>query len=146
MRRMLFLAALPLAAALPSPQEALALAFPGAALTRRENPVAFEARSGGRLVGVAFLDTHRVRTQTETAMVAIGADGRILRVEVVAFSEPPEYMARGAWLRQFDGRRGDLVLGRTIKPLAGATLTAAALTDAGKRALAQFQALYGGAK
>jgi len=146
MRRLLLLCALPLAAALPSQQEALALAFPGATVTRRDHPAAFEARSGGRLVGVAFFDTHRVRAQMETAMVAIGADGRILRVEVVAFSEPAEYMARGAWLRQFDGKREEVALGRTIKPLAGSTLTAAALTDAAKRALGQFQALYGAAR
>lgn len=146
MRRLLFLLALPLAAALPSRQEALALAFPGAAVTRRENPPAYEARSGGRLVGVAFFDTHRVRAQMETAMVALGADGRVLRVEVVAFSEPPEYLARGAWLRQFDGRGDDVALGRTIKPLAGSTLTATALTDAVKRARAQFLALYGAPK
>ncbi len=164
------LCALPLAAALPSQDEALALAFPGAALTRREHTltpdqatrvktlsgrelsgtwfVAFEARRGGKLEGVAFFDTHRVRTQPETAMVAVGPDGRILRVEVVAFKEPQEYMARGAWIRQMDHRAldNDLAVGHAIKPLGGATLTATALTDAARRGIALFQVLYGGAK
>ena len=158
-----------LIAGLPTTQEALALAFPGAQFSRKEHwltepqarqvqeragtllsglwQVAYEARREGRLVGVAFLDTHRVRTMQETAVVAI-ADGRILRVEVVAFREPPEYMAREAWLRQFDGRPLDsqLTLKGAIRPLSGSTLTANALTDAARRGLALHQLLYGETK
>lgn len=163
------LCALPLAAALPSQDQALALAFPGAVLTPRpyqldpaqaarakalagrdlpSRGLAVEARREGRLAGVGFLDRHRVRTQMETALVAVGAEGRLLRVEVVEFAEPAEYMARGAWLRQFDGQPlGDgLALGRAIKPLAGATLTAGALADAARRGLALYQVLYGGGR
>ena len=162
------LLALPLAAALPSQEEALALAFPGAVLTRREfvltpaqaaqvkalaqreaqaGAVAYEARRDGKLQGAGFFDTHRVRTQNETALVAVGADGRILRVEVVAFREPQEYLARPAWVRQFDHKGPEPPsLGREIKPLSGSTLTATALTDAARRALALYQVLYGGAR
>lgn len=161
------LIAAPLAAGLPTQGEALALAFPGAALTRKEHflaeaqaarvkaaagtelsglwQVAYEARKEGRLVGVAFFDTHRVRTLNETAMVAVSAEGKILRVEVVAFREPQDYMAREAWVRQFDGKALDpaLSLKGAIRPLSGCTLTAHALTDASRRGLALFQLLYG---
>ena len=161
---------LPLIAGLPSPQEALALAFPGAQLLRREQVlseaqaarakaaagvdlagtwlVVYEARREGRLAGVAFFDTHRVRTLNETAMVAVGAEGRILRVEVVAFREPDEYRAREAWVKQLEGRPLDeqLSLKRGIRPLAGATLTANALVDASRRALALYGVLYGAPK
>jgi hypothetical protein len=157
-----------LIAGLPTQQEALALAFPGAQLTRREHflteaqakavqaqagtaltglwQVAYEARRDGKLVGVAFFDTHRVRTLNETAMIAVAAEGKILRVEVVAFKEPEEYRAKEAWVHQLEGRRLDpeLSLKRGIRPLAGATLTANALTDASRRGLALFQVLYGG--
>lgn len=160
----------PLCAGLPSPQEAAALAFPQAVITRRDvtlGPaeaakvrelaqrdlrslwvVAFEARRDGKLVGAAFLDQHRVRTQDETALVAVAPPGRILRCEVVAFHEPQEYMAKEAWLRQFDGKGldGGLALRREIRPLGGATLTATALVDAARRGLALYQVLYGGAK
>ncbi|HLO66411.1 MAG TPA: FMN-binding protein [Holophaga sp.] len=152
-------------AALPTPQEALALAFPGATFTRRERvltegearrvqelagtpprtlQVSFEAMREGRRVGLAFLDTHRVRTLDETVLVAVGPDGRILRTELVAFHEPQEYQAREAWLRQFQGRRldGDLALKRGVRPLSGATLTAQALLDASRRALALAQVMY----
>ena len=151
---------------LPTTQEALSLAFPGAQFTRKEHSltepqaqqvkeragtplsgpwqVAYEARREGKLVGVGFLDTHRVRTLPETAVVAITPDGRILRVEVVAFREPQQYMAKDAWLRQFDGKSLDaqLTLKGAIRPLSGSTLTANALTDAARRGLALHQLLY----
>src|ERR1035438_834996 len=117
---------LPLFASLPTPQEALALAFPGAQMVRKEHIlsepqgerikalskgdltghwiVAYEAQRDGRLVGVGFFDTQRVRTLNETLLVAISAEGRILRVEAVAFGEPVEYMAKEAWIKQFEGK------------------------------------------
>lgn len=160
-------AASTLCAGLPGQQEALSLAFPGAAFTRREHflteaqgrqaralagvdvpglwIVAYEARKDGKLLGVAFFDTHRVRTLNETAMVAIGAEGKVLRVEVVAFREPQEYMAKEAWKKQLEGRGldPDFKLNRGIRPLSGATLTANALTDAARRCLAIWRVLYG---
>jgi hypothetical protein len=168
MRRVLavLVLALPLSAALPSTQEALALAFPGAQLTRKEHVlseaqvgrvkalaqvelpgawmVAYEARRNGVLVGVGFFDTHRVRTLNETLLVAISVEGRILRVEAVAFREPAEYMAKEAWVRQFEGKGLDaqLTLKGEIHPLSGATLTAHAMTDAARRCLALHQVLY----
>jgi hypothetical protein len=157
---------LPLFAALPTTQEALALAFPGAQLTRTEHilsgaqadrikglsqvdlagrwVVAYEARREGRLVGVGFFDTHRVRTLNETLLVAISPEGRILRVEAVAFREPAEYLAKEAWVKQFEGKALDpqLSLNGAIRPLSGATLTAHAMTDAARRCLGLHQVLY----
>ncbi len=166
----LLLLTLPLGAALPSPQEALALAFPGAQLLRKEHTlseaqvgrvkalaqvdlagtwiVAYEARRNGVLVGVGLFDTHRVRTLNETLLVAISAEGRILRVEAVVFREPAEYLAKEAWVRQFEGKGLDpqLSLKGAIHPLSGATLTAHAMTDAARRCLALHQVLYREAK
>lgn len=157
-------------AGLPTSQEALALAFPGAQFQRQEHflseaqaqkvkslsgvelPglwwVAYEVRKEGRLLAVAFFDTHRVRTLNETAMVAVNADGTLRRVEVVAFREPQEYLARPAWIGQLPGRalNDELSLKRAIRPLSGATLTAHALVDAARRVLALHQVLYGVAR
>ncbi|HEU4952144.1 MAG TPA: FMN-binding protein [Holophagaceae bacterium] len=173
---MIRLRMLPLAAfatllqALPTQQQALQLAFPGCAFTRKEFfltdaqasqvkalakadlpglwYVGYEARKDGRLLGVGFFDTHRVRTEAETALVAVGADGTLRRVEVIAFREPQDYAPRKAWVDQFAGKPLDdkLSLKRDIRPLAGATLTAHALTDAARRGLALWQVFYGGAK
>jgi len=98
----------------------------------------YTAIRGGALLGRAYVDTHTVRTKRESVLVSLDASGAVKRVDVVAFLEPPEYRAPTAFTDQFTGRRLDdqLRLQRAIRPLAGATLTAGALTDAVRRVLA----------
>lgn len=146
--------------------EALALAFPGATLARKEHfltdaqreqiqklaqvelrskyLVAYEARQEKELQGVAFFDTHLVRTQPETVMVAISPQGVIVRIEVVQFREPQEYAAPERWTKQLLGQTltPHLSLKADVKPLSGASLTAQAMVDASRRALAEFQVLH----
>jgi len=146
-------------------EEALALAFPGAEVERGtvfldpEERRRIEERAGseltsaivhpyvatrdGELVGTAYFDAHVVRTLPETVMVVVSPDGTIARIEVLSFDEPPDYLPRDAWYAQFvdEGLDGELELGRTIRPVAGATLTARATTDAARRVLALHQAL-----
>jgi hypothetical protein len=146
-------------------EEALALAFPGAEVERRtvflteaqraraaelagQPPASsvvhpYVATRDGAVVGTAYFDTHVVRTLAETVMVTVDRDGRVGRVEVLSFDEPPDYLPREPWYRQFDGRALDaeLELRRSIRPVSGATLTARATTDAVRRALALHRAL-----
>jgi len=141
-------------------EEALAAVFPGAAivaervfltgaqqaeaaaLSGEEVPSAlvarYVARRDGRVVGRAYIDTHVVRTKRESLLIALDADGRLRRIEVTAFLEPPEFRAPGAWLRQYEGRvlDDDLAVNRAIRPIAGATLTARASNAAARRVLA----------
>lgn len=100
--------------------------------------------AGGRSEGgVAYFDTHRVRTLPETIMVVIGPRGEVDRIEVVSFKEPPDYIPSDAWYGQFTGRElgPDLELKRAIRPVTGATLTARATTDAVRRVLALHEVL-----
>jgi Na+-translocating ferredoxin:NAD+ oxidoreductase RnfG subunit len=146
-------------------EEALRLAFPGCAVEREtvfltaaqldraaelagerpRNRVVhpYRARRDQKLVGTAYFDAHPVRTQTETLMVVVDADGKVARVEVLQFDEPPEYLPRSNWYRQFDGRSldGELDLRQAIRTPAGATLTARATTAAVRRALALHRVL-----
>ncbi len=148
-------------------EEALAAVYPGATirgeqvfLTREqlrraeaiagvEIPSALVARyvavTNRRVVGRAYVDTHVVRTKVETLLVSLDEAGRVRRVDVTAFLEPPEYRAPEAWLGQYRGRAldDDLRLQRAIRPLAGATLTARAATEAVRRVLAIDRVLEG---
>lgn len=98
----------------------------------------YVARKGDQALGAAYFDAHRVRTLPEVLMVVIGPDDRVTRVEVLKFTEPPEYLAPGGWLAQFEGRaltpslstKGDIV------NITGATLTSSAVTEAVRRVLA----------
>ena len=143
-------------------QEALRLVFPEARIERRtayldEKQLAEVNRLAGPAaaqrsamvphyvafraempVGVAYFDTHVVRTEAETVMIVVTLQGRVARTEVISFDEPDDYLARPAWLDQFDDQEldEDLELKRDIQPMTGATLTARAITAAVRRALA----------
>jgi len=153
-------------------EEALRLAFPGAAVERKsafltpaqqeearrlsgaDRPpgglVTYYVASrppGGAEVGRAYFDTHVVRTQTETVMIVVDPGGAIARVEVLSFAEPDEYLPRSRWYSEFQGRKldGELMVKRGIPPVAGATLTARATTDAARRILALERVVRGAA-
>jgi hypothetical protein len=100
-------------------------------------------RRAGQVVGVAYFDTHRVRTLDETLLVVIGPGGTVTRVEVISFAEPTDYLPREGWYRQFDGRALDaeLALERRIHAVTGATLSAEAATSAVRRVLALHHAI-----
>lgn len=144
-------------------EEALKLAFPGAAVERKSffltdaeveeaarlsggaRPsalaAAYVATKEGRVVGTAYFDTHVVRTLAETLMVVVTPAGTIGRIEVLSFSEPEEFLPREHWYAQFPGKGLDdeLSVKRGIRPVSGATLTARATTEAARRVLALHQ-------
>ena len=103
----------------------------------------YQVRCGGRAAGTAYFDVHRVRTLEETLMVALDAGGRVLRIEVLSFREPREYLPRDLWYRQFDGKAlsPELDLERGIRGVTGATLTGRATTEAVRRVLALHRVL-----
>jgi Na+-translocating ferredoxin:NAD+ oxidoreductase RnfG subunit len=146
-----------------SQQEALAAAFPPPAVVHRRTaflsqaaldsvradagadaPVAqavvtyYVAERDGHPVGVAYFDSHRVRTLNEVVMIVVQPDDRIRSIEVLRFAEPPEYHASDAWLSQFQGQAlaPELSLKSGIANMTGATLTSHAVTRAARRVLA----------
>ena len=71
-------------------------------------------------------------------MVVVDPSGRVSRIEILGFAEPPDYMAPDGWLDLFSGRglepgtssRGDIPI------ITGATLTSHAVSDAVRLSLA----------
>jgi hypothetical protein len=98
----------------------------------------YVATRDGKVIGRAYIDTHTVRTKRESLLISLDASGQVLRIDVTAFFEPPEYRASDTWLRQYRDRTltDDLDVNRAIRPIAGATLTARATNDAVRRVLA----------
>lgn len=152
-------------------QEALAGAFPPPAVVERktafldpEDLAAIRSAAGadapvtqrvvsyyvgtrdGKPLGVAYFDSHRVRTLNEVVMIVVepgdsAAADRIRSIEVLRFAEPPEYHASDAWLNQFQGRAlsRELSLKESISNMTGATLTSNAIVRAARRVLATHQ-------
>ena len=86
----------------------------------------------------AYFDSHRVRTEPETVMIVVDANGAIARVDILSFDEPTDYFPKRRWLDQFLGRHldKDLSLNRAIRPMSGASLTGAAIVNASRKILA----------
>ena len=149
-------------------EEALAAVFPGAAIaadrvyltTAQAQRIAelsrddvhtkiyarYVARRDGAVVGRAYVDTHVVRTKRESLLISLDASGRVRRIDVTAFLEPPEYLAPERWIQQYHEQRlnDDLAIMRAIRPIAGATLTTRAVNAAVRRVLALDQVLEAG--
>jgi len=148
-----------------TPDEALALAFPGCTIERRteyldkgeakrveglakaelEGRVVrpYVATKDGKLVGTAYFDAHEVRTKSEVLMLVVAPDERLKRIEVLSFAEPQEYLPKSAFYAQLCGKKlGDeLTVGRDVRGIAGATLSANAATGAVRRTLALHRVL-----
>ncbi|MBI4424468.1 MAG: FMN-binding protein [Elusimicrobia bacterium] len=146
--------------------EALRLAFPGAAPERRtaylseEQRKAAERLANARIesrvwtyyVGAsssgarsyAYFDTHTVRTMPETFMAVVDESGRLRFLELLAFHEPDDYLPPARWLRQLDGRAldGSLFVRRAVRNITGASLTSQALTEGARRVLAVHRMLH----
>jgi hypothetical protein len=103
----------------------------------------YVARKDGALVGTAYFDVHRVRTKNEVLMLVVAPDGGLARLEVLAFAEPIEYLPKPAFYAQFTGKHLDRELDtkRAIRPVAGATLSVRATTEAARRVLALHRVL-----
>ena len=91
----------------------------------------YTARLGPAVLGHAVLQSHVVRTKRETLLVAFEPDGRLRKLQVVAFLEPPEYKPSERWLAQFAGKgTGDrLAVGDDIAFISGATLSARGVAE-----------------
>lgn len=103
------------------------------------------SNAAGVVVGYAYFDTHRVRTLPETVMIVVTPDGRVDRVEILSFDEPPDYLPMDRWVAQVEGRKldDDLSLKRAIRPLSGASLSGRAIVNASRKVLALHQVIGG---
>ena len=147
--------------------EALELAYPGATVTRDRVILTSEqmsavaaiarvgiqgrifpryiAREGDDAVGRAYIDTHTAKTERQSLLISLDPSGRIKRVDVTVFFEPAQYIAPSDFLRQFDGQvlHDALRIRAGIRPIAGASFTGRAISDAVRRVLALDQVLEG---
>jgi len=103
----------------------------------------YVGKKAGAVIGYAAIDTHTVRTLPETFMVVLSPEGRVRTALILAFHEPPEYLASERWLKQFQDKElsSELGIGRDIAGIAGSTLTSQAIGQGVRKVLALFQIL-----
>ncbi|KAB2878820.1 FMN-binding protein [bacterium] len=91
----------------------------------------YEYREEGNIRGVAFFETQTVRTHPATFMIVLNSDGSVKAVEMLAFYEPEDYLPPKKWMDQFKNKtlQNDIYPKRGIPNVAGATLSAQAITE-----------------
>ncbi len=93
----------------------------------------------GDEMDLAIVMTQKVRTKRMAALYII-EKGHIKHIEMLAFSEPPEYKPSPNWLGQFREKRlsPSLNVGEALAAKSGATLSANAVTKGARIALALY--------
>jgi electron transport complex protein RnfG len=96
------------------------------------------AKNESKTLGYGVLLNKKVRTKTAIALYLIGTDFKIKSIEIVAFNEPIEYLPTKTWLDGFDNKSAadTLRLNQDIPTVSGATLSARAVTDGAREAIA----------
>lgn len=105
----------------------------------------YRVTRGADRVATVFFDVHRVRSDSQTLMLAVAPDGRLADIEVLAFREPPQHRPQRDWYAALVGRRlsRTLRVGRDVEAATGATLTSRATVEAVRRALATHNEIFG---
>jgi hypothetical protein len=99
----------------------------------------FEGRRGGQVLGYAAIESHTVRTQAETLLVVLSPAGELVRAEILAFHEPPEYKPADIWFKTLIGKpTAQLRLGEGVDGITGATLSVRATLDSIRKVQALF--------
>ncbi|CAA6801994.1 MAG: Unknown protein [uncultured Sulfurovum sp.] len=98
----------------------------------------YVAKEGQNVKGYGVLLTQRIRTKKATILYVIAKDESIQSIEILSFKEPSEYKPNSTWLEVFHGKVNDknLFVNKDIPMISGATMSARALSDAARIALA----------
>ena len=88
------------------------------------------------LKGIALIDTHKVRTQSESLLYIFDSEAKLLSIDILAFKEPDKYKPGQEMLKRSLKLQDSKKLA-AIKT--GATLTSYALERSRRRAFALYK-------
>jgi len=94
----------------------------------------------GQVLGYAAIESHTVRTQSETVLILLNSSGELARVEMLAFHEPPEYQPPARWFEKLYRKPiGELRLNQGVDGISGATLSSRASLDGIRKVMAIYK-------
>jgi uncharacterized protein with FMN-binding domain len=81
-----------------------------------------------------------VRTQPETLLIVLSPKGELVKTEILAFHEPPEYKPSSAWFATLLRKPvSQLKLDQGVDGISGATLSVRASLEGIRKAIAVYQ-------
>lgn len=95
----------------------------------------------GKNIGYAVLGFRKVRTKKATIIYGFDMKGTLKFTEIMAFSEPPEFIPSSIWMGQLQNKSVSekLTVGKDIPTISGATLSARSVTDGARVARAIYE-------
>lgn len=100
----------------------------------------YVGKSDGIPQTYALIDAQKVRTQQQTLLMVMDKGGRLSKIEILAFHEPPEYQSPVRWLNTLVGRTySELMPNQGIDAISGATLSCHSTLELARRASAIVQ-------
>lgn len=103
----------------------------------------YEGRRGAQILGYAAIESHTVRTQAETLLLVLSAQGQLMRSVMLAFHEPPEYQPPERWYGKLPGKKvEELALNYGVDGISGATLSVRAALDSARKVMAIFSVAF----
>lgn len=113
------------------------------AQTRLDKPKSFlyKIDKKGVPVGYGVVIVKRIRTKPAAILYMTDTDKTLIAAEIVAFFEPKEYQPGKEWLGYLKGKKmqDKIKAGYDIPIISGATLSAKAISDGARIALAILQ-------
>lgn len=93
------------------------------------------------LIGNAILLKKRIRTKMAAILYMVDTNNSMLGIEILSFKEPSEYKPSQEWQNMLVGKTAEdtLVAGDDMPTISGSTLSARAITDSARLALAIAQ-------
>jgi len=98
----------------------------------------YEVKKEDTIVGHAILLKQKIRTKNAAILYMVDENKTMIGVEIISFKEPSEYKPNDDWRKIFVGKTSEdiLIAGKDIPTISGATLSARAISDAARVALA----------
>ncbi len=100
----------------------------------------YVGKKADEILAYAAIETHKVRTKPETLLVVLNPQGELIKVETLAFHEPPEYQPSARWYAQlFNLPLEEVSFRKKVQGISGATLSSRAALDSVRKVLAVYQ-------
>ena len=98
----------------------------------------YTVQENTEVMGYGVMLSQKIRTKKATILYMIDTNKSIKAIEIISFQEPQEYKPNSEWQEIFNDKNSSamLISGKDIPTISGATLSARAITDASRIALA----------
>lgn len=101
----------------------------------------YSIMKASKQLGVGVLITRKVRSQKATVLYLFDKNANLKLTEIMAFSEPPEFIPSKIWMSQLQNQKASarLTVGKDIPTISGATLSARSVSEGARVARAIYQ-------